>query len=139
MDLPRQNEVDHPTKSKRAAAANSKTEKMRNKIEKLRKNFKLLDETKPKGKMGGKCKRKKKGKKSKKRKSCRRKRKKSRGRGKKKSRGGKRPKKKTRYYLENGKYKRNKKFESWADEVTKMWKKVNIPQVKVAETSCNTV
>ena len=120
MDIPRQNEVDHPTKSKRAAAANSKTEKMRKKIEKLRKNFKLLDETKPKGKTRKKCKRKKK--RGKKTKSC--------GRKRKKSRGEKRPKKKTRYYLENGKYKRNKKFDSWADEVTKMWNKVNILQDK---------
>ena len=47
-------------------------------------------------------------------------------------------KKKTRYYMENGKYKQNKKFESWADEVTKMWKKVNIPQFKVTQTSCST-
>lgn len=92
---------------------------MRKKIKQLRKNFKLLDETKPKGKMGEKCKRKKKGRKrGKTTKSCRR-----------KSRGGKRPKKKTRYYLENGKYKRNEKFDSWADEVTKMWKKVKILQV----------
>ena len=84
------------------------------KIKQLRKNFKLLDETKPKGK---KCKRT--NKRGKKTKSCR-----------KKSRGGKRPKKTTRYYLENGKYKRNEKFDSWADEVTKMWNKVNILQDK---------
>ena len=106
-----------PQRSARAAfAAKSKTERMREKIKELRKNFKLLDETKPKGKMGGKCKRKKKTK------SCRGKRK--------KYRGGKGGKKKNRYYLENGKYKRNEKFDSWADEVTKMWNKVNILQVK---------
>ena len=132
LDIPSQNEADHREKSKRAAAATSKTEKMREKIKQLRKNFKLLDQTKPKGKRGEKCKRKKKGnKRSKKKNSCRRKRK--------KSKGGKRMKKKTRYYMENGKYKQNKKFESWADEVTKMWKKVNIPQFKVTETSCNTL
>merc|ERR1712172_444513 len=97
LDIPKQNEAVHPKKSKRAAA-NSKTEKMREK-------FKLLDETKPKEKVGEKCKRKKKGKK--KTKSCRRKQKR-------KSRGGKRLKNKARYYLENGKYKRNEKFDSWA-------------------------
>ena len=118
LDIPKQNEAVHPKKSRRAASR-SKTERMRKKIKQLRKNFKLLDETKPKGKMGEKCKRKKKGRKrGKTTKSCRR-----------KSRGGKRPKKKTRYYLENGKYKRNEKFDSWADEVTKMWKKVKILQV----------
>merc|ERR1711971_59149 len=114
LDIPKQNEAVHPKKSKRAEA-NSKTEKMREKIKQLRKNFKLLDETKPKEKVGEKCKRKKKGKK--KTKSCRRKQKR-------KSRGGKRLKNKARYYLENGKYKRNEKFDSWANEVTKMWKKV---------------
>ena len=97
----------------RRGAANTKTEMMSAKIKQLRKNFKLLDETKPKGKMGKKCKTT--NKRGKKTKSCR-----------KKSRGGKRPKKNTRYYLENGKYKRNEKFDSWADEVTKMWNKVNI-------------
>ena len=97
---------------------------MREKIKQLRKNFKLLDETKPKGKVGEKCKRKKKGKKrGKKTKSCRR-------QLKGKSRGGKRLMNKARYYLENGKYKRNEKFDSWANEVTKMWKKVNICQAK---------
>ena len=122
MDIPKPNEAVHPKKNRRAAAS-SKSERMRKKIKQLRKNFKLLDETKPKGKMGEKCKRKKKGRKrGKTTKSCRRK----LGR---KSRGGKTPKKKTRYYLENGKYKRNEKFDSWADEVTKMWKKVKILQV----------
>lgn len=33
--------------------------------------------------------------------------------------------KNTRYYLENGKYKANKKFESWADNLEKMWKNVD--------------
>merc|ERR1712172_335458 len=87
LDIPKLNEAVHPKKSKRAAA-NSKTEKMREKIKQLRKNFKLLDETKPKEKVGEKCKRKKKGKKrGQKTKSCRRKQKR-------KSRGGKRPKNK---------------------------------------------
>ena len=116
MDIGKANEGNQLEKSKRGAA-NTKTEKMSAKIKQLRKNFKLLDETKPKGKTRKKCKRKKK--RGKKTKSCR-----------KKSRGGKRPKKNTRYYLENGKYKRNEKFDSWADEVTKMWNKVNILQDK---------
>jgi len=87
----------------------SKTDEMRRKIKQLRQNFKVLDETKPKKE---KCRRKWKGK------SC-----KGRQTGK-RFKGAKKEKKKTRYYLENGKYKRNKKFDSWADEVTKMWKKV---------------
>ena len=95
----------------RRGASNTKTEMMSAKIKQLRKNFKLLDETKPKRK---KCKRTK-NKRGKKTKSCR-----------KKSRGGKRPKKNARYYHENGKYKSNEKFDSWADEVTKMWNKVCI-------------
>ena len=98
-------------KTRRAAAMMSKTDEMRRKIKQLRQNFKVLDETKPKKE---KCRRKGKGK------SC-----KGRQTGK-RFKGAKKKKKKTRYYLENGKYKRNKKFDSWADEVTKMWKKVNI-------------
>ena len=116
LEIDKANEGNRLLERSKRAAGNSKSEKMRAKIKQLRKNFKLLDETKAKGKMGGKCKGKKK--RSKKKKSCRRKRK--------ISRGGKRPKKKTRYYLENGKYKRNEKFDSWADEVTKMWNKVCI-------------
>merc|ERR1719209_800103 len=51
LDIPKQNEAVHPKKSRRAAST-SKTERMREKIKQLRKTFKLLDETKPKGKMG---------------------------------------------------------------------------------------
>ena len=116
MDIGKANDGNQLEKSKRGAA-NTKTEKMSAKIKQLRKNFKLLDETKPKGKMGKKCKTT--NKRDKKTKSCR-----------KKSRGGKRPKKNARYYHENGKYKSNEKFDSWADEVTKMWNKVNILQDK---------
>ena len=97
----------------------SKTDEMRRKIKQLRQNFKVLDETKPKKDKGAKCRRKGKGK------SC-----KGRQTGK-RFKGAKKEKKKTRYYLENGKYKRNKKFDSWADEVTKMWKKVNILKVVI--------
>jgi len=109
-DIGKANEGNQLEKSRRGAA-NTKTEMMSAKIKQLRKNFKLLDETKPKGKMGKKCKTT--NKRGKKTKSCR-----------KKSRGGKRPKKNARYYHENGKYKSNEKFDSWADEVTKMWNKV---------------
>ena len=116
LDIGKANDGNQLEKSKRGAA-NTKTEKMSAKIKQLRKNFKLLDETKPKGKMGKKCKTT--NKRDKKTKSCR-----------KKSRGGKRPKKNARYYHENGKYKSNEKFDSWADEVTKMWNKVNILQDK---------
>ena len=95
----------------------SKTNEMRSKIKQLRQNFKVLDETKPKKDKGEKCRRKGN--------SC-----KGRQTGK-RFKGAKKKKKKTRYYLENGKYKRNKKFDSWADEVTKMWKKVNILKVVI--------
>ena len=102
----------------------SKTDEMRRKIKQLRQNFKVLDETKPKKE---KCRRKGKGK------SC-----KGRQTGK-RFKGAKKEKKKTRYYLENGKYKRNKKFDSWADEVTKMWKKVNILKVVIIFTEFRTI
>jgi len=93
----------------------SKSGKLRKKILQLRKNFKSLDETRPNEKDRNKCKRKGRDKKTK---ACK-------GRSKRKrSKRVRNRKKKTRYYLENGKYKRNKKFDSWADEATRMWKKV---------------
>ena len=95
----------------------SKSGKLRKKILQLRKNFKSLDETRPNEKDRNKCKRKGRDKKTK---ACK-------GRSKRKrSKRVRNRKKKTRYYLENGKYKRNKKFDSWADEATRMWKKVRI-------------
>ena len=95
----------------------SKSGKLRKKILQLRKNFKSLDETRPNEKDRNKCKRKGRDKKTK---ACK-------GRSKRKrSKRVRNREKKTRYYLENGKYKRNKKFDSWADEATRMWKKVRI-------------
>ena len=104
----------------------SKSGKLRKKILQLRKNFKSLDETRPKEKGRNKCKGKGGDKKTK---ACK-------GRSKRKrSKRVRNRKKKTRYYLENGKYKRNKKFDSWADEATRMWKKVRIKKSHLSKTS----
>ena len=104
----------------------SKSGKLRKKILQLRRNFKSLDETRPKEKDRNKCKGKGRDKKTK---ACK-------GRSKRKrSKRVRNRKKKTRYYLENGKYKRNKKFDSWADEATRMWKKGRIKKSHLSKTS----
>ena len=93
---------------------------MKGKIQKLRENFKRLDETKPKNGRGEHGNRKEEGKtRGKKTKSFRNKakRKKSREEG-----------KTDRYYLEDGKYEENEKFESWTDKLRRMWEKVGASQ-----------
>ena len=107
-------------RTRQDAIFSSKTEQMKGKIQKLRENFKRLDETKPKNGRGEHGNRKEEGKtRGKKTKSFRNKakRKKSREEG-----------KTDRYYLEDGKYEENEKFESWAEKLRRLWEKVGASQ-----------
>ena len=111
----------------------NKTEKMANKIRKLQEKFIELDNTPPSTKKDRSKKDKinhKKGQNGKDKIVKRKKKSKSNSTKKKKNKLSKLRRKKkttknTRYYLENGKYKANKKFESWADNLEKMWKNVS--------------
>ena len=117
-----------------------KSELMREKIKKFRQNFKNLDESGPimKYEKTKKGKNKRKGKKKVKGKNKRKFKKKVKGEnnknGKKqrtykkkkhRARGRQRNKIKGRYYTEGGKYKANKKFDDWAEELDLMWGKVS--------------
>ena len=94
-----------------------KADKMRKQIQKLRENFKSLEETKQKNKKREHGIRKLKGNTSKLFQRCKEERNKS---------GGGRNE--TKYYLEDGTYKENENFEIWAEKLRKMWKKVNCLQ-----------
>ena len=94
-----------------------KADKMRKQIQKLRENFKSLEETKHKSRRREHGIRKLKGNTSKLFQRCKEERNKS---------GGGRNE--TKYYLEDGTYKENENFEIWAEKLRKMWKKVNCLQ-----------
>ena len=121
LEIPIQDK--HPGRTRQAAIFE--------KIQKLRENFKRLDETKPKNRKGEQGKRKFKDKTRDKRGKLFQ----SRDKRKKFSQGGK-TKKVTRYYLEDGKYEENENFEDWADKLRRMWKKVDVPPKSRQIFSC---